>query len=193
MSITPLSGNNQYAISGSSYFPNKSHRYQSLQIKNNKARSDQVQKRKVQALSVRQQSYRRLLSSKNPAKRKQYQRMVDNILRHEWDQSVIVSEHGQFPSLPKESILDSHFPNQAFSVAAKKKNRAAPYALNEKLQNSFVPTKFQVLTDAQITTPVLLISGREQPLGGSEGTPEQYRIPAFTPNSAYGGTRTRYF
>lgn len=192
MAYTNLSLNNQYAIGGCNVFPNRNAPYATLNIKNTKSRADQKQARKVQALSTQPKRYASLLKSRNPAKRKMYQKMVANILRHENDQSILASEHGAFPSLPKASVAGRRFPARGLTVVPRAK-RAKSARLDEPLQNVFMPTKFQRLTDASITTPTLILSGREQPLGGTEGTPEMYHIPLYLPNAAYGGTAERYW
>jgi len=191
MSFTNLSLNSQYAIGGSSNFPNPTHRYVNLNITNHKARKDQRMSRKVQAISTQEKRFKRLLSTKDPKKRRMYTSMVNNILKHQYDQSILASEHGQFPSLPKASVAGEPFPARGLSVVPKAR-RSSRARVRQPLQNVFMPTDFQRLTDAQITTPTLVLSGREQPGGGSEGTFETYRIPMYLPNAAYGGTPQRY-
>ena len=190
-SSTPLSANQQYGLGGGSYFPNKRKRYAKLDITNKKARRDQKRSRKIEALSTNKSRYTRLLHSGSKGSRKLYKRMVDNILAHQWDQSIIATEHGQFPSLPKASVADTWFPVQS-NGKAPRPFKAHPARLHTPLVNAFVPSNFQQLTDAQITTGALVISGREQPLGGSESSPEALRLPTFLPNTAYGGTQVAY-
>jgi hypothetical protein len=190
MAFQNLSANAQYSIGGCSQFPNQ-RKYVSLAVKNSKSRLDQRMTRKVEAITADEKRFKRLLSTRNPAKRRIYIDAVSSILRHQYDQSILASEKGQFPSLPKASVAGNYFPERGLSLTTKKA-RLTRAALDEPLQNVFMPTKFQILVDAQQTTPVTILSGREQPLGGSEGAPEQYRLPLFIPNAVYGGTPQRY-
>jgi hypothetical protein len=112
--------------------------------------------------------------------------MMDNIMRNYYHQSILASEHSAFPVLPKAASLDSQFPGEARSSPKKRKYSTAN--IQETLHDALLPTTFQKVIDAELSTPALLISGREQPLGGAGGAPEQLRPPLFIPNSAYGGT-----
>jgi len=194
MSFEPLSKNVQYAIGGADQFPSKSRRYNTLEINRGKARRDQRQTRKIEALTGNEQALRLQLKSKNPKQRRIYKKAMNSILAHQYDQSFLASEHSQFPALPKAAVLDMDVPAKGFTKIRTARKRKKPSAnLHEKLYNSFVPTNFEKIVDAQITTPALLLSGREQPYGGSEGTPEIYQVPEFIPNAAYGGTAIRYY
>jgi hypothetical protein len=191
MSSTPKSTNHQYGKAGGSYFPNKSKRYARLNITNSKARRDQKRSRRVEALTTDKTRFNKLLNTGPPKKRKLYKRLVDNILAHNWDQSILATEHGQFPSLPKASVVDTWFPVQVNGKKRRKDNMAAA-RLSEPLLNAFIPSNFQQLTDVSLSTGALVISGREQPLGGSESSPEALKLPNFVPNAAYGGTQVPY-
>lgn len=194
MASEPKSTNLQYYMGAADQFPNKSHRYMALEINGGKARRDQRQSRKIEALTGRERILRAKMEAKDPKERKKYRRTVNNVLKHFYDQSLLASEHSQFPSLPKESVLDMDVPAKGLTIKSKVKRRRRPTGqLKTKLFNSFVPTNFSKGVDSQITTPSLLISGREQPYGGSEGTPEIYQVPTFVPNAAYGGTQVRYY
>lgn len=190
MSFYPLSINQQYYIGFNDYFPNKKRRYVRLCIENKKARHDQKATRKVEAISLNQQKYNAMLNSRNPEKRKRAQTMIDNILRHHFDQSIIANEHGHFASLPRASVIESSFPEKGY--IRKTSGAYSPAQIKSELSNSFVTTNFQRLTDGQLTTPPLLVVGREQPLGGTESTPETLQVPKFVPNASYGGTQVRY-
>lgn len=192
--IEPLSINNQYAAGSGSYFPNPNHKYQKLKITRRKARRDQRETRKIEAFTGREGAIRRGLNSKNKQKRQIYRRAVANVLDHFYDQSILASEKSQFPALPKEAAVDVPVPVKGLSSTVRPSNkRPLSSELNETLWNAFVPTNYQKIIDLQITTPAIVIAGREQPYGGSEGSPEQMQVPKFIPNMAYGGTRVPYF
>ena len=191
MSFQNLSLNKQYAIGGTATFPNQTKPYVNLNITNSKARNDQRASRKIEGFTVEEKRYRRLMKTKDPKKRRIYKSMIDNILRHQYDQSILASEHGQFPSLPKASVAGNKFPERGVR-AVLKGSRMSRARIRQPLKNVFMPTHFQRLTDAQQTTSVLLLSGREQPGGGSEGSMSLYRLPLYVPNAAYGGSTQRY-
>jgi hypothetical protein len=194
MSFEPLSKNVNYALGGADQFPNKSRRYNTLTISNIKARRDQRQTRKIEGLTANAKNLKLQLKSKDPKTRRIYKKAMNTILAHQYDQSFLASEHSQFPALPKASVLDMDVPAKGFTKIRTPKKRKRPTAdLKEKLYNAFVPTNFEQVVDAQLTTPALLVAGREQPYGGSEGTPTIFQVPQFIPNAAYGGTAVRYY
>lgn len=194
MAFEPLSASINYALGSADQFPNKSYRYQTLRITNAKSRRDQKQSRKIEALTGRQQVLQQKLKGKNPRTRRIYQKAIKTILDHQYDQSFLASEHSQFPSLPKASVMDMDVPPKGITVGKATRKKKKPRAkLDEKLYNSFVPTNFERVVDAQLTTPALVLSGKEQPYGGTEGTPEIYQVPTFLPNPAYGGSAIRYY
>jgi hypothetical protein len=194
MAFEPLSRNVNYALGGADQFPNKSRRYNTLQINRLKAKRDQRQTRKIEALTGREKQLQMKLKSKNKRDRRIYKKAVNTILSHQYDQSFLASEHSQFPGLPKAAVLDMDVPPKGLTKNQGTRKRKVPRAdLSETLYNAFVPTNFERVVDAQITTPSIILSGREQPYGGSEGTPEVYQIPQFVPNAAYGGTAVRYY
>jgi hypothetical protein len=193
MSYEPLTLNTQYAIGGADYFPNKSKRYNVLTINRKKAKRGQRETRKVEAITGREGAIRRKLNSKNKETKRVYQKAVGNILSHFYDQSILASEKGHFPSLPKESVVDVPVPPKGLSSRVKKLGPPSASATHSSLlYNSFVPTNYSKFVDLTLTTPPLLIPGREQPYGGTEGSPEQLQIPRFIPNPSYGGSKVRY-
>lgn len=192
MSFTPKSTNAQYALGGADYFPNKRKRYISLDITNCKARRDQRQARKVEALSDLDAGYKKLLSTRDRSRKKVYKKCISNILAHHWEQSLFASEHGHFPGLPKYSAEDTWFPSKGYSKVRAPRGKRGKAKVKTPLLNPFNPTNFQQLTDAQLTTGALAVSGSEQPLGGTSSSPEALRIPSFFPNASYGGTYVAY-
>jgi len=193
MSFEPLSVNAQYAIGGARQFPNPNNPYKTLEITNSKARRDQRATRKIEGITTQEKRYRRLLSSKNASKRRIYKQAVDNILRHQYDQSILASEHGAFPILPKAAVAGQTFPARGVSVVPRlQRARRSRGKIRQPLKTVFTPTHFMKITDLSITTPTLVLSGREQPYGGTEGSPTHYIVPLYRPNAAYGGTIERY-
>jgi hypothetical protein len=194
MSYEPLSVNLQYAAGGADYFPNKSKRYNTLTVSRKKAKRGQKETRKIEAITGREGSIRRKMNSKDKLTRKIYTTSINDVLSHFYDQSILASEKGHFPSLPKESVVDVPVPTKGLS-SRKRKLGPPPAAADHStlLYNAFVPTNYTKFVDLTLTTPTLLIPGREQPYGGSEGTPEQIHVPKFVPNPSYGGSKIRYF
>jgi len=195
MSFVPLSANAQYAIGGVTQLPNRRKHYDELTINKRKSRRDQRVTRKIETLTTSEGMYKKMLRKSRRGKKgtPPYARQIRTMLDHFYDQSIIATEKGHFPSLPKASVVDQAPPNKGFTEVKRSKRSQVPGSeIDFKLKNAFVPTNYQRFTDLSLCTPALRIAGTEQPGSGVTGGPEINIVHPFVPNPSYGGTQIRY-
>lgn len=188
MSFEPLSINAQLALGSANQFPNKVRPYNYMRISRAKTRKDRRQSRKVEAITGRERAFIGMVRA-NP----KYGKTIRNVLRHYYDQSILAKESGQFPSLPKSSVVDVEPPPKGLTYSKHLARHVPSADVQDDLYSSFVPTNFQQMVDLQLTTPALHVAGIEQPYGGSHGIAELAQTPRFVPNAAFGGSRVRYY